>query len=219
MHNTSLKASNLGKSYDGVSILEEVSLSVSPGVSVSFVSPSGSGKSTLLSMLGLLLTPDKGSIEIDGCPVLGLGERELSTFRRDKVGFIFQHTQLIGSLRALENATMPASFLQKPSFEPRARAQELMESLGLQDRLFHYPYQLSVGQKRRIATARALLLDPAIIIADEPTNDLDPGSAQKVTDTLFGHVRNGGILLYATHDPELANRADTVMRLEGFSFR
>lgn len=214
-----LTVEHIGKTYDGIVILEDVSLSVAAGESVAFVSPSGSGKSTLLSMVGLLLSPTSGRIEVEGSGCVdGLSDRELSALRRATFGFIFQHTQLVGSLRAIENVMAPASFARGLPFDARQRAEDLLVSLGLDERLCHYPHQLSIGQKRRVATARALLLDPAIIIADEPTNDLDASSAQSVTETLFERVKRGRSLLFATHDEELARRADRIMRLEGKTF-
>ena len=192
-----LKVEDLGKSYDGNVILENISFAAEPGDSIAFVSPSGSGKSTLLSMLG---------------------DKELSRLRRETFGFVFQHTQLVGSLRAVENVMAPANFAGKLPFDARERAEQLLGGLGLADRLMHYPYQLSIGQKRRVSVARALLLDPPIVIADEPTNDLDADSSSSVADTLFERAANGGILLFATHDRELASRASRVMHLEGKTF-
>ena len=213
-----LRVENLGKSYKGTAILENISFAAEPGESIAFVSPSGSGKSTLLSMLGLLLSSTTGTVVVDGEDSDALRDKELSALRRDAFGFVFQHTQLVGSLRAIENVTAPANFAGKLPFDARERAEQLLVSLGLGDRLQHYPYQLSIGQKRRVSVARALLLDPPIVIADEPTNDLDATSSASVTDVLFERVEQGGILLFATHDQELAARAARVMHLEGKTF-
>ncbi len=213
-----LEVRNLGKSYDGNVVLENVSFTAEPGQSIAFVSPSGSGKSTLLSMLGLLLSSTTGTVVVDGQDSDALGDKELSRLRRETFGFVFQHTQLVGSLRAIENVTAPANFAGRLPFDARERAERLLGSLGLSDRLLHFPYQLSIGQKRRVSVARALLLDPPIVIADEPTNDLDAASSSSVADTLFERTRNGGILLFATHDRELASRATRVMHLEGKTF-
>ena len=213
-----LKVENLGKSYDGNVILENISFTAEAGDSIAFVSPSGSGKSTLLSMLGLLLSSTTGTVVVDGQDSDALGDKELSRLRRETFGFVFQHTQLVGSLRAVENVMAPANFAGKLPFGIRERADQLLDGLGLDDRLMHYPYQLSIGQKRRVSVARALLLDPPIVIADEPTNDLDADSSASVADTLFERAANGGILLFATHDRELASRASRVMHLEGKTF-
>ena len=188
------------------------------GTSVAFVSPSGSGKSTLLSMLGLLLTPSTGSVLVNGQDATALDDDAKSTLRLRQFGFIFQHTQLVGSLRAVENVAVPADFAGGNLADAAERAAGLMGQLGLGERLYHYPYQLSIGQKRRVATARALLMDPPILIADEPTNDLDAESTRSVADVLFEHVERGGILLFATHDQALAARADRVMHLDGKTF-
>ncbi|MEE8721580.1 MAG: ABC transporter ATP-binding protein [Eggerthellaceae bacterium] len=217
-HTPTVEAIDLGKSYGDVIVLKHVSFSAKPGESIAFTSPSGSGKSTMLSMVGLLLTPTTGDVAIDGMRASTLDDERLSALRRETFGFVFQHTQLIGSLRAWENVTVPARFMGKDAPDAEKRADELLERFGLADKRDNYPFQLSVGQKRRVALARALMLDPPVLIADEPTNDLDAESADSVTRALFEHVEMGGTLLYATHDPELSARADHLMRLEGKTF-
>lgn len=214
----SLETKGLGKSYGDQEILTDVSFKAEGGTSVAFVSPSGSGKSTLLSMLGLLLTPSAGSVLVNGQDATALDDDAKSALRLRQFGFIFQHTQLVGSLRAVENVAVPADFAGGELADAAERAAGLMGQLGLGERLYHYPYQLSIGQKRRVATARALLMDPPILIADEPTNDLDAESTRSVADVLFEHVERGGILLFATHDQALAARADRVMHLDGKTF-
>lgn len=215
---TTLEARDLGKSYEDSVILEHISFRVESGESIAFVSPSGSGKSTLLSMLGLLLSSTEGTVIVDGRDSDDMSDDELAEARRDTFGFVFQHTQLIGSLRAIENVATPARFARRRDFDDEERAEQLLVEFGMQDRLMHYPHQLSVGQKRRVALARALLLDPPIVIADEPTNDLDAASCTSVTNALFERVEHGGILLFATHDEQLAARATRIMRLEGKTF-
>lgn len=211
---TMLEVKGLGKSYGDQTILEDISFTVRSGESVAFVSPSGSGKSTLLSMLGLLLSSTTGTVVVDGQDADDLDDQQLSALRRNVFGFVFQHTQLVGSLRAVENVEAPALFAKGLPFNVRERAEGLLRSVGLGERLEHYPFQLSIGQKRRVALARALMMDPPVIIADEPTNDLDAKSAQSVTDQLFARVEEGGILLFATHDASLATRATRVMHLK-----
>lgn len=215
---TMLEVKGLGKSYGDQTILEDISFTVRSGESVAFVSPSGSGKSTLLSMLGLLLSSTTGTVVVDGQDTDDLDDQQLSALRRNVFGFVFQHTQLVGSLRAVENVEAPALFAKGLPFNVRERAEGLLRSVGLGERLEHYPFQLSIGQKRRVALARALMMDPPVIIADEPTNDLDAKSAQSVTDQLFARVEEGGILLFATHDADLATRATRVMHLQGKTF-
>lgn len=211
---TMLEVKGLGKSYGDQTILEDISFTVRSGESVAFVSPSGSGKSTLLSMLGLLLSSTTGTVVVDGQDTDDLDDQQLSALRRNVFGFVFQHTQLVGSLRAVENVEAPALFAKGLPFNVRERAEGLLRSVGLGERLEHYPFQLSIGQKRRVALARALMMDPPVIIADEPTNDLDAKSAQSVTDQLFARVEEGGILLFATHDANLATRATRIMHLK-----
>ena len=208
---TMLEVKGLGKSYGDQTILEDISFTVRSGESVAFVSPSGSGKSTLLSMLGLLLSSTTGTVVVDGQDT---DDQQLSALRRNVFGFVFQHTQLVGSLRAVENVEAPALFAKGLPFNVRERAEGLLRSVGLGERLEHYPFQLSIGQKRRVALARALMMDPPVIIADEPTNDLDAKSAQSVADQLFARVEEGGILLFATHDADLATRATRIMHLK-----
>jgi ABC-type lipoprotein export system ATPase subunit len=212
-----LVATALGKTYDGESVLSDLSLELTPGQSVALTGPSGSGKSTLLSLLGLLLAPDAGSVAVQGIETEGLTENERARLRQNCFGFVFQHTQLVGTLRAWENVAMPARFLSGAERRSKditerslaERSKQLLVSLGLEHRLYHYPHQLSVGQKRRIALARALVLDPPIILADEPTNDLDAESAQLVTEMLFAEVERRKALVVATHDSHLAAQTST----------
>lgn len=214
-----LQIKNISKSFEDTEVIKDTSVTVNEGDVIAFVSPSGSGKSTMLSMAGLLLTPDTGEVIVgDGTNALELGDKELSRLRQRTFGFVFQSTQLIGSLRAIENVTAPAGFAGKLDFDVEARAKELLEQFGLAERMYHYPHQLSVGQKRRVAVARAMLLKPKILIADEPTNDLDEESATCVADTLFEYAEQGNALLYATHVAGLAQRAKTTMVLRDKRF-
>lgn len=215
-----LKLENISKAFGGNPIIESTSFEVNPGDTIALTSPSGSGKSTMLAMAGLLMTPDSGSIIVEGgADALAFSDKQLSELRQKLLGFVFQSTQLIGSLRAIENVIAPSNFaVGKLSFNPEERAAELLERFGLADRMYHYPHQLSVGQKRRVAVARAMLLKPRIIIADEPTNDLDEESAKEVANALFEYAEQGNALLYATHVPALAKRAKTVMTLQDKTF-
>lgn len=215
-----LEIKGVSKAFDETPIIESTSITINPGDTIALSSPSGSGKSTMLAMAGLLLTPDSGEIITeDGRNALALGDKELSHVRQRLLGFVFQSTQLVGSLRAVENVISPANFVSgKLPFDPKERAEELLERFGLKDRMYHYPHQLSVGQKRRVAVARAMILEPRIIIADEPTNDLDEESAAEVSNALFDYAAQGNALLYATHIATLAARAKTVMTLHGKTF-
>jgi len=217
---TLLEVHGISKSFGENEIIRNTSLSVNVGDTIAFTSPSGSGKSTMLSMIGLLLTPDSGEILLeDETNALALDDKALSRLRQRLFGFVFQSTQLVGSLRAIENVTAPTGFAGKLDFDAVERAKELLEQFGLSDRMYHYPSQLSVGQKRRVAVARAMIMKPRIIIADEPTNDLDEESAHTVIDALFAYAADGNALLYATHDAALAQRAATIMTLQDKMFR
>ena len=212
---TLLEVKGITKSFGENEIIRETSFVVNEGDAIAFTSPSGSGKSTLLSMAGLLLTPDTGQILVeDGVDALSLDDKALSRLRQQLFGFVFQSTQLVGSLRAIENVTAPTGFAGKLDYNADERAKELLEQFGLDDRMYHYPHQLSVGQKRRVAVARAMIMRPKIIIADEPTNDLDEESANVVTKALFDYAAQGNALLYATHDRDLAKHAGTVMAMK-----
>lgn len=216
-----LEINQVSKAFGDTPVIEGTSIAINPGDTIALTSPSGSGKSTMLAMAGLLLKPDSGSILANGeVNALDLPDKELSELRQSLIGFVFQSTQLVGSLRAIENVTAPASFIKgKLPFEPEARARDLLERFGLADRMYHYPHQLSVGQKRRVAVARAMLLKPRVLIADEPTNDLDTTSAEEVSNALFEYAEKGNALLYATHIPSLAARAKTTMTLQGKMFK
>ena len=214
------ESAETGSQKEQVEILHDVSFSLDRGQSMAIVAPSGAGKSTLLSIAGLLLKPSAGSVFIDGVEASALSDDERSALRARSIGFLFQHTQLIGSLRAIENVLLPVDFAlsghagadQRACAEERAKA--MMAEFCLTERTYHYPFQLSVGQKRRVATARALVLDPPLIIADDPTNELDAENTERVVNALFRGVESGQAgLLFATHDMSLAKRADHVLNI------
>lgn len=208
-----LEACSIMKEYGGETVLAGCDLSVFPGDAVAVIGASGEGKSTLLSILGLLLTPSAGRVLAGGIDTAGMEDRALSALRSRSFGFVFQHTQLIGSLRAVENVLVPASFGGADREPAAARAETLIERLGIANRSDHYPHQLSVGQKRRVALARAFLLEPEVVIADEPTNDLDEATAAVVEKTLLEYADDAHGVVYATHDLGLARRASRVLVL------
>ena len=216
-----LEVQGVCKQFDETSVLKDVSFKADRGQSVAIVAPSGTGKSTLLSVLGLLLQPTEGTVLIDGEDVLQADDQRRSIIRGENIGFLFQHTQLLGSLRAVDNVSLVADFAKSAQCKMSAsdaqqRAKDMLVSLGLEDRIYHFPHQMSVGQKRRVATARALFLHPSLILADEPTNDLDSANSELVIDALFQSVRDGSAaLVFATHDMELAARADCIVELVG----
>ncbi|MEN6437607.1 MAG: ATP-binding cassette domain-containing protein [Syntrophobacter sp.] len=206
-----LESISITKRYGDDAILRDVCLRIEPGESVAITGVSGSGKSTLLSLLGLLLDPTEGELLFREKETSTLSDDEKARIRNCHFGFIFQNPQLIGSLSVLDNVLVPASLARKSHL--RARAEIMLEDLGLKNRLKHLPSQLSIGQKRRVAIARALLLEPEVIFADEPTNDLDPGRAARIGDLLFDLPSKGKALVLVTHDPGLMRKASRTVRI------
>jgi putative ABC transport system ATP-binding protein len=194
--------------------LRGVDFSIAAGEMVGLVGPSGSGKSTLLGILGGLDSPTAGQIEINGIDVTRMSEGRLTEIRNENIGFIFQFFNLIPTLTALENVMLPIQFARKRRFNPAQRAKELLTQLGLGDRLHHRPAELSGGQQQRVAIARALANNPPLILADEPTGNLDSESGKLVLDTLRDiREKDGTTVLLVTHDPELAAQMDRVLTL------
>ncbi|HQF55907.1 MAG TPA: ABC transporter ATP-binding protein [Fibrobacteria bacterium] len=197
-----------------LSILDGVDLDVAPGEVVAVVGVSGSGKSTMLSILGTLDRPDSGSLVIGGERTDSLGDSALSRLRSRTLGFVFQFHHLLPDLDALENVALPARIAGVSDAESRDRARELLEASGLGGRLHHRPGQLSGGERQRAALARALANRPRLVLADEPTGNLDPANALKLLETLQElSSRFGQAFLIATHDPDLAGSAHRRMRL------
>jgi putative ABC transport system ATP-binding protein len=194
--------------------LRGVDMDVYVGELVSIVGPSGSGKSTLLGLIGGLDTPTGGSIEIDGVDISRMNEDQLTEIRNEKIGFIFQFFNLIPTLTALENVALPIQFARNPRYNPIKRAKALLEILGLEDRMRHRPSELSGGQQQRVAIARALANNPPLLLADEPTGNLDTESGQLVMETLQ-QIRHdsGTTVVVVTHDAHIASHADRVMTL------
>ncbi len=197
-----------------VHALRGVDMDIYAGEMVGIVGPSGSGKSTLLGLIGGLDTPTHGTIEIDGVDITRMNEDQLTEVRNEKIGFIFQFFNLIPTLTALENVALPIQFAQKPKFNPEKRAKELLTSLGMGDRLRHRPSELSGGQQQRVAIARALANDPPLLLADEPTGNLDTESGTMVMEILEQiRAESGTTVVIVTHDPNLAGHADRVITL------
>lgn len=194
-------------------ILQPTDLQISAGETVAIVGASGSGKSTLLSLLAGLDLASAGNVSIDNVNLGDLDEEQRAKVRADKIGFIFQSFLLIPSLTALENVMLPAELAGNRDAEKQAR--ELLTKVGLQDRLTHYPNQLSGGEQQRVAIARAFVGTPKILFADEPTGNLDAATGQKVEDLLFQmNEESGTTLVMVTHDSELAQRCQRVLRME-----
>ena len=188
-----------------VEVLDGVCLDVEAGESVSIMGPSGSGKSTLMNIIGLLGRPSGGSYLLNGRDVSSMNDNELSGFRNANIGFVFQAFNLLPLLTALENVSVPLVYRGLEGREIRRRAREILEKVGMGDRLGHKPDQLSGGQKQRVAIARALVGTPAVVLADEPTGALDSGTADEVMQLLIQLNREEGItILIITHDPAIA---------------
>jgi putative ABC transport system ATP-binding protein len=196
-----------------VDILKGISLSIPAGQFVAIVGASGSGKSTLLGLLAGLDTPSEGEIWLDGTPIHNLAETELASVRGRKIGFVFQSYQLISTLTALENVLLP--FELNVEGNGLGKARELLQAVGLGERMDHYPVQLSGGEQQRVALARAFVVNPPIVMADEPTGNLDSSNGRLVLDLLLErHADAGATLVLVTHDPEIANRADRKITLK-----
>ncbi len=195
-----------------LTILDGISLDVAAGEFLVITGPSGSGKSTLLGLLAGLDRPTTGSIEIDGLEITRLDEDALARFRRRTIGYVFQSYHLIPTLTAMENVAIP---LELDSVrEVASRAQALLDAVGLGDRRHHYPVQLSGGEQQRVAVARAVALRPAILLADEPTGNLDSTTGEQIIDLLLTQRReSSSTLVLVTHDPALARHADRVVTL------
>ncbi|MGB1286234.1 MAG: ABC transporter ATP-binding protein [Aggregatilineales bacterium] len=197
-----------------VHALRGVTMQVMPGEMVSIIGPSGSGKSTLLGILGGLDTPTAGNVLIDGVDISRMNENKLTEIRNAKIGFIFQFFNLIPTLTAVENVALPIEFAQTKRHNPQRRAKELLDMLGLKDRMRHLPAQLSGGQQQRVAIARALANDPPLLLADEPTGNLDTESGEIVLKALETiRETSGTTIVIVTHDTELADRADRIYTL------
>jgi putative ABC transport system ATP-binding protein len=202
LENVTLKLAGAGGE---VNILRGIDLAISAGETVAVVGPSGSGKSTLMMILGGLERPSGGTVQIAGVDFAGLDEDGLARFRRSHVGIVFQSFHLIPTMTALENVAIPLEFAGRA--DAFARATALLAEVGLAERVLHYPGQLSGGEQQRVALARAFAAEPALLLADEPTGNLDQATGQKVMDLLFAlSARVGTTLVLITHDPLLARR-------------
>jgi putative ABC transport system ATP-binding protein len=212
-----LEAHDLTKVYrrgaSEVRAVDGVSLDVDPGEFMAIMGRSGSGKTTLLDLLGCLLRPTDGELSIDGRSVIGASDGELATIRRERIGFVFQEFNLIPTLTAIENVLLPLRYGPRRR-DGRARAAELLELVGLGDRQTHRPTELSGGEQQRVAIARALVNDPAVILADEPTGELDSATSGRLMETLRALNRERGVtIIIVTHDAGVAGATDRVVRL------
>lgn len=196
-----------------VHALRDVSFDVDKGEFLSIVGPSGSGKSTFLSMIGLLDKPTNGNVFIDGIEVTRATDSDAPKIRREKIGFVFQHFNLIPTLSALENVDLAMRFARVPKSKRKERAVELLTQMGLSDRMNHKPSELSGGEQQRVAIARAMANKPAIILADEPTGEVDTKTRDMIVELLQGLSENGQTILIVTHDTAVSARTKRIIRM------
>ncbi len=210
-----IEINGIKKSFGTLEVLKGIDLTINKGEVVSIVGPSGAGKTTLLQIIGTLDRPDSGSVLIDNVDVTTLSQKKLSDFRNQHIGFVFQFHQLLPEFTALENIMIPAYIAGKSNKEARNRAEELLQFMGLSERAQHKPNELSGGEKQRVAVARALVNNPAVILADEPSGSLDTKNKEELHQ-LFFDLRNqfGQTFVIVTHDEQLANITDRTIHLK-----
>lgn len=209
-----IKLRNITKSFGDLQVLRGIDLDIARGEVVSIVGPSGAGKTTLLQIMGTLDKADGGSVEIDGVDVNHLSQSKLSKFRNQKIGFVFQFHQLLPEFTALENVMIPAFIGGMGKREARARAEELLTFMGLMDRADHKPNELSGGEKQRVAVARALVNNPAVVMADEPSGSLDTKNKEELHRLFFDlRDRFGQTFVIVTHDEGLAQITDRTIHM------
>ena len=209
-----IEVKNIHKSFGTLEVLKGVDLTVKKGEIVSIIGKSGAGKTTLLQIIGTLDKPDSGSVVIDGVDVFALKEKELADFRNRHIGFIFQFHQLLPEFTTLENVMMPAMIARMDEKEAEQRAMKLLTELGMAERLTHKPSQLSGGEKQRVAAARAMMMSPDVILADEPSGSLDESNKKELHKLLLQmREQYGQTIIIVTHDKELAEISDRVIEI------
>lgn len=209
-----LEIKNIYKSFGNLEVLKSINLTIGKGEIVAIVGPSGAGKTTLLQIAGTLEKPDRGSLQFNGTELIGMKDKELSAFRNKNMGFVFQFHQLLPEFTAQENVALPALIAGKSKREAMSKAEDLLNQLGLSERLHHKPAAMSGGERQRTAIARALINDPEIIFADEPTGSLDSANRQEIQD-IFVDLRDrlNQTVVMVTHDATLAGIANRVIEM------
>ena len=210
-----IKTQGIQKSFGSLQVLKGIDLTIDRGEVVSIVGPSGAGKTTLLQIIGTLDRPDIGSVHVDSIDVTALSQRKLADFRNRHIGFVFQFHQLLPEFTAIENIMIPAYLAGTSRKAARQRAEELLRFMGLSDRAHHKPNELSGGEKQRVAVARALVNNPAVILADEPSGSLDSKNKEELHQ-LFFDLRNqyGQTFVIVTHDEQLAHLTDRTLHMQ-----
>ena len=210
-----ITAKNITKTFGQLQVLKDIDLEIAKGEIVSIVGPSGAGKTTLLQIIGTLDRPDSGNLTVNGIDITALSRKKLSDFRNQHIGFVFQFHQLLPEFTALENIMIPAFIAGKSHKEAKSRAEELLRFMNLSDRATHKPAELSGGEKQRVAVARALVNNPAVILADEPTGSLDSQNKQELHQLFFDLRQEfGQTFVIVTHDEELAQLTDRTIHLK-----
>ena len=210
-----INVENIHKSFGSLEVLKGIDLTVQQGEFVAIMGKSGAGKTTLLQIIGSLDRPDRGRVVIDGTDIFTLGERDLAAFRNRHIGFIFQMHQLLPEFTALENVMMPALIGGESMQEARKRAEGLLNDLGMRERYMHKPNQLSGGERQRVAAARALMMHPDVILADEPSGSLDEENKRELHRLLLNlRQRYGQTIIVVTHDAELAHISDRILEIK-----
>ncbi len=217
MNNLQIKLENVWKTYqvgeNTLDVLKGLDLEIEEGEFVVLLGPSGSGKSTLLNIMSCLDVPTKGHVYLDGEDVSTLSEDGLAEVRGRKIGFVFQQFNLLNHLSAIENVALPATFQNTPPEKRRARAKKLLSSVGLEERMTHTPTKLSGGEKQRVAISRSLINNPEIVVADEPTGEVDTDTGQKIMKIFTDLHKDGKTIIVVTHDLELVDYATRVIKI------
>lgn len=210
-----IQTEGITKSFGSLQVLKGIDLTIQQGEIVAIVGPSGAGKTTLLQIIGTLDTPDSGRLIINGTETRRLGEKELAAFRNKNIGFVFQFHQLLPEFTALENVMIPALIAKEKSSVAEKKAKEMLDFLNLSDRMTHKPAELSGGEKQRVAVARALINNPAVILADEPSGSLDTKNKEEL-HALFFELRDkmNQTFVIVTHDEQLAAETDRVIHIK-----